>query len=792
MPHAGRPAAVSLILGCLAAALAVALGAGEASAFTCSDPDLRAPKRLAIQQVNYGDLQPRLAWNGAGYGMVAAWRAEQTEIRFYLLDPDGVVLNAGVPVSVATTRTMAAPVVAWSGSVYGVAWTDTTLDTVFFRLVGADGVPVGAPIAVPSVGAGASDPDLVWSEAASDFALVWKTFAGADESIHFRRLAANGSPVGNETVVATGPLRRQPRLAAGNSGYGIAYQSDLPQYGSTQVDFRHVDGTGIADTPEVKISTDFDGRSPAIAWTGARYAVAYATGGIWLVMPAANGTLAGGPQSLSGSSHGPYLQDNASLVWSGSELMAVWVDWNNTALGIYGRRADASGQPIGPIRQLTRDTTIPGRTPHLAANGSDYGLVWEDGGSGFQRGVFERLACDCVDADNDGYTLCGGDCDDARPGFNPDAPEICDGEDENCNGTADDGLQYILTCGVGVCARTSVACVEGVWQGCTPGTPTFETCNSLDDDCNGLVDDGDLDQDGFPVCGDCDDQSAARHPGAPEVCDGLDENCNGIVDDIGGVPDADGDGIPGACDDCPLAANPAQADGDADGVGDACDNCPAVVNPSQQDSDGDGLGNACDNCPSVVNSVQQDGDLDGVGDACDNCRNIPNPGQEDRDADHSGDVCDGCPDSPNPDNTDTDGDRKADVCDNCALFPNADQSDADNDGEGDPCDENDGLPFLIVYFPDQIDWQTESTFLSYDLYRGDLEVLRSTSNYTQDPALVPLADRWCGLVDSFMPDDPPPLGKATFYQLVVHTAGATIGLGVDGAGHPRPNTFPCP
>jgi hypothetical protein len=44
------------------------------------------------------------------------------------------------------------------------------------------------------------------------------------------------------------------------------------------------------------------------------------------------------------------------------------------------------------------------------------------------------------------------------------------------------------TCGTGACERTVSVCVGGVPQTCTPGTPTAEVCNGLDDDCNGSVD----------------------------------------------------------------------------------------------------------------------------------------------------------------------------------------------------------------------------------------------------------------------------------------------------------------
>jgi hypothetical protein len=108
-------------------------------------------------------------------------------------------------------------------------------------------------------------------------------------------------------------------------------------------------------------------------------------------------------------------------------------------------------------------------------------------------------------------------------------------------------------------------------------------------------------------------------------------------------PDADGDGVRDADDNCPNTANADQGNLDADGEGDICDadddndgvldgddRCPAgAIGPgddidgdgckSSEDSDvdGDGVDNTTDNCPSASNPGQEDADKDGVGDACD-------------------------------------------------------------------------------------------------------------------------------------------------------------------------------
>jgi len=78
--------------------------------------------------------------------------------------------------------------------------------------------------------------------------------------------------------------------------------------------------------------------------------------------------------------------------------------------------------------------------------------------------------------------------------------------------------------------------------------------------------------------------------------------------------DTDADAILDLNDNCPLTANPGQADADLDRNGDACDACP--LDPLD-DADADGHCGEVDNCPAAANPDQGDGDGDGAGDACD-------------------------------------------------------------------------------------------------------------------------------------------------------------------------------
>ena len=100
----------------------------------------------------------------------------------------------------------------------------------------------------------------------------------------------------------------------------------------------------------------------------------------------------------------------------------------------------------------------------------------------------------CQDKDGDGfgnYCSKGPDCDDTNKKISPSEQEICDGKDNNCNNIIDDGLTRVCGLGVGVCKKGTENCVNGNWQNCNSQKPRKETCgNSLDDDCDGEVDEG--------------------------------------------------------------------------------------------------------------------------------------------------------------------------------------------------------------------------------------------------------------------------------------------------------------
>ncbi|TAL49913.1 hypothetical protein EPN81_04355 [Patescibacteria group bacterium] len=254
-------------------------------------------------------------------------------------------------------------------------------------------------------------------------------------------------------------------------------------------------------------------------------------------------------------------------------------------------------------------------------------------------GTFTAAAI--YDADGDGQTPAGGDCDDTNAYIYAGAPEYCDGWDNDCDELVDDmdpsriGLVWMFD-----------GDVDGWGKESSPGEAQYLTACSVDT-FEELVEntggDPDLlvyyvqaqyDADG-EILVDCDDTNANVNPDETEVCDGWDNDCNELVDD--GVPspttfypDVDGDlygdsfAIPVEacsapvgyvsdatdCNDDDSAVNPAATEVcDAADVDEDCnslaDDNDAGVDPTTQtdwyvDDDNDGYGDpppvttACD------------------------------------------------------------------------------------------------------------------------------------------------------------------------------------------------------
>ena len=183
-----------------------------------------------------------------------------------------------------------------------------------------------------------------------------------------------------------------------------------------------------------------------------------------------------------------------------------------------------------------------------------------------------------LDVDGDGYKS-DVDCDDNNADIFPDAQEICDGVDNDCDALIDseddsldadtwyadvdeDGFgagEATLSCEAPAGFVNNTDDCDDTSAAVNPDG--LEECDDVDNDCSGVVDDLppdfedpffavylDNDGDGFgdantlfyacdtspgivDIADDCDDSSAEIYPDAQETCDGIDNNCDNIIDE---------------------------------------------------------------------------------------------------------------------------------------------------------------------------------------------------------------------------------------------------------------------
>jgi len=385
--------------------------------------------------------------------------------------------------------------------------------------------------------------------------------------------------------------------------------------------YNYSDMTGQANvgTPTVGSWTVVqDGGSPDLIWERVEWTANTPAGTVLEVRVSASnnpstfptgGVVGNGASLLAYGVQGRYLQVSVQLVRN--ELGAAPTLYDLTIRGIDcdcfiddGCRAD------GTINPLNDCQTCDAGFDKLAWTNKINGSFCDDGDpctfSDRCNPLAEciAIAYDCDDESDCTIDACNGDvtCTNTLQPDDNVTDDSCDGVDDNCDGQTDeDWTAETLSCGTGVCATTQQStCINGVLNTtCSPLPPTSlydATCNDLDDDCDGVVDDDYPSGDTTCGIGACASTGQATclggvatntcTPGTPaaddSVCNGVDDDCDGLTDEEytptqttcgTGACGATGLSVcvQGALVDTCIAGQPVGSDADCDGVDDDCD-----------------------------------------------------------------------------------------------------------------------------------------------------------------------------------------------------------------------------
>jgi hypothetical protein len=377
----------------------------------------------------------------------------------------------------------------------------------------------------------------------------------------------------------------------------------------------------------------------------------------------------------------------------------------------------------------------------------DPGLTWYEDLDGDGYGSDDSATDSCMAPD--GFVVAGGDCDDDDLEISPDADEICDSIDNNCDGDTDgadatDALTWYLDLdGDGYGDPDGVSVVS-----CTVESADFvandddcnddddgvspdedEVCDGIDNDCDDEVDEDDAtdaytwyvdeDGDGYGVdttvtaaCdapdgysaydSDCNDSDGDISPGATEACNETDDDCDGEIDeDATSSFYADGDGDGYGDPDTPADSCDAP-DGYVEDASD-CDDSDEAIHPGAEEVC-DAKDNNCDGITDPSRTFYEDIDGDGYsaygGLSMDGCS--PDPGF----AESMGDCDDSDPDI-NPDADEecdsVDNDCDGEVDEEGAIGWTIFHADVDEDGFGDPDDGYGACSPPTGYVEDDLD-----------------------------------------------------------------------------------------
>ncbi|MEP9350510.1 Ig-like domain-containing protein [Xanthobacter sp. KR7-225] len=346
-------------------------------------------------------------------GYVVAWRnyptsgvAGDQSIYLQRYAPDGT--PAGDEIAVDAVDELGAPRVAGlADGGYAVVWERRAhqgdsgfLEDIWIRRYAADGTPMGERAFVNTSVDGIQQDPAIAALADGGYMVTWTSNdedtegGGYGSAVWSQRYAADGTPVGGETLVnstTSGSQQNSSVTGLADGGYVVAWESDATDNARDVYAQRYAaDGSPVGgETPVNTVTTGFQFAPSVAGLADGGYVVTWTSGDferdpyldVYAQRYGADGAPVGDASRVNTTSHGYQAVSQVTALADGGYVVTWTDDSGNdgSASGIFAQRYHADGTRDGGETLVNSTTDGSQTTQAAAAFGAGYVVVWQSG-----------------------------------------------------------------------------------------------------------------------------------------------------------------------------------------------------------------------------------------------------------------------------------------------------------------------------------------------------------------------------------------------------------------------------
>lgn len=343
---------------------------------------------IPISTATSDQFAPVVAYDGTNF--LVAWQDYRSGTSYDIygarVSTAGTVLDlSGIPISTAA-NSQQAPSIAYNGTNFLIAWQDTRSGTGFYDIYGTRVSAAGTVLNVNGILISGAINHQQYPAVAyngSDFVVAWQdNRSGTSYDIYAARVSATGvvrNPSGIPIFTAASD-QLYPAVARAGTTCLIVWQD----YRSYDIYGARLDNTGVVlDTSSILISTlASSAYYPALAYDGTNFLIVWEdytainSSNIHGARVSSMGTIvASGDFPVSLSANGQYTP---AVAHDGTNFLAVWQDYRAGRTDIYGTLISETGVVLNTSGIAISTSNTSKYNPTLAHDGLNFLVVWSE------------------------------------------------------------------------------------------------------------------------------------------------------------------------------------------------------------------------------------------------------------------------------------------------------------------------------------------------------------------------------------------------------------------------------